>query len=229
MKLGAEPKKVAALAVLLLLAAYFIYTNVFSSQPVPPASSAQRRTQAAPRKDAVPELGRPAPRPEVRSSTQSTQSTLQEFKPSLKLRKSGESGDLSSIDATLRLDLLAKLQEVRLGGGGRSLFEFSTPPPARTPEPKVIPKPLPPPDNPPEETRKPAPPRIPLKFFGFTTPFRQSSRRAFFLDGDEILVASEGDVLKRRYRVVRISEKSVVMEDLDYKAEQTLPLEPQVG
>ncbi len=68
-----------------------------------------------------------------------------------------------------------------------------------------------------------------MKFFGYTTAFKQGNRRAFFLDGDEILVASEGDVLKKRYRVVRISANSVVMEDLDYKAEQTLPLEPQVG
>jgi hypothetical protein len=49
------------------------------------------------------------------------------------------------------------------------------------------------------------------------------------MDGDQILVASEGEVLKKRYRVVRIGVNSVVMEDLEFKAEQTLPLEPQVG
>jgi hypothetical protein len=68
-----------------------------------------------------------------------------------------------------------------------------------------------------------------LKFFGYTTPFRQSNRRAFFMDGDQILVASEGEILKKRYRVVRIGVNSVVMEDLEHKAEQTLPLEPQAG
>ena len=64
---------------------------------------------------------------------------------------------------------------------------------------------------------------------GYTTATRQGNRRAFFLDGDEILVASEGEVLKKRYRVVRIGVNSVVLEDIEFKAERTLPLEPQVG
>ncbi len=116
-------------------------------------------------------------------------------------------------------------------GGARSLFEFSAAPLPATPEAKVIPKakiqtvPLPPPPAEPE--RKPAPPPIPLKFYGYSTAFRQGNRRAFFLDGDQIVVASEGDVLKKRYRVVKIGVNSVVMEDLEFKAEQTLPLEPQ--
>ena len=140
---------------------------------------------------------------------------------------------MSSIDATLRLDLLAKLAEVKLQGGQRSLFEFSAAP--APPEAKVIPSakiqtvPLPPPPPPPPVAeRKPPPPPIPLKFFGYATAYRQGARRGFFMDGDQILVGSEGDVLKKRYRVVRIGVNSVVMEDLEFKAEQTLPLEPQV-
>jgi hypothetical protein len=158
---------------------------------------------------------------------------LQEFRPSLKPSKEGTQPDLASIDATLRLDLLAKLAEVKLHGGDRSLFEFAAAPLPKTPEPKIVPKPLQPvalpPPTPAEADRKPPPPPITLKFFGYTTAFRQGNRRAFFLDGDEILVASEGEVLKKRYRVVRIGVNSVVLEDIEYKAEQTLPLEPQVG
>ena len=46
MKLGAERKKVMFLAALVLLAAYFIYSNVFSSQPAPsaPTAAADRHT-----------------------------------------------------------------------------------------------------------------------------------------------------------------------------------------
>ena len=42
------------------------------------------------------------------------------------------------------------------------------------------------------------------------------------------VVRAEGDLLKKRYRVVKIGVSSVVMEDLQYKSEQTLPLEPLV-
>jgi len=70
---------------------------------------------------------------------------------------------------------------------------------------------------------------VPLKFYGYVSAPGQSVRRAFFLDGDQILVGSEGDILKKRYRVVRIGVNSVVVEDLEFKAEQTLPLEPQSG
>jgi hypothetical protein len=51
------------------------------------------------------------------------------------------------------------------------------------------------------------------------------------MEGDEIFVPAEGDVLKRRYKIVRITPVSVVVEDLDYKNEQTLPIEqmPKTG
>ena len=219
MKLGAEPKRIAILGVLLVLAGYFVYTGVFSGPPGPSSTAVPDRTQATPRIEQVAEPGRPVPRPEARTRPQ--QSSSQDFKPSLKPAREGEQVDLSSIDPTLRLDLLAKLGDIQLQGGNRSLFEFSAPP--APPEPKVVPiakvqtVPLPP------------PPSIPLKFFGYTTAFKQSNRRGFFMDGDQILVGSEGEVLKKRYKVVRIGVNSVVMEDLEFKAEQTLPLEPQVG
>ena len=222
MKLGADPKKVAILAVLLVVAGYFLYTNTFSgSTPQSAASAARARTEVPP------EIGRPAPRAEVRNTRPSR---LQEFRPSLKPRKPGESVDLSSIDATLRLDLLAKLQDVKAQGGERSLFDFGSTPVAK-PEPKVIPKPIqtvPLPPSPPPAPVVPPPPRIALKFYGYTMPAPQGAKRAFFLDGEEILIGAEGDVLKKRYRVVKIGVNSVVMEDMQYKSEQTLPLEPQV-
>jgi hypothetical protein len=49
-------------------------------------------------------------------------------------------------------------------------------------------------------------------------------RRAFFLVGDDIFVAAEGDVVKRRYKVVRIGVNSAVVEDTQLKNTQTLPL-----
>jgi hypothetical protein len=228
MNLGAEPKKVLILVGLVAVAGYFLYSNFTSKPERPPASAASSRAPASGGKEALSQLGRPAPRAEA--PAKSSESSTQAFRPSLKPRKSVDFGELNSMDTTLRLDLLAKLQESAYRGEGRSLFEFSVAPAPKTPAPKVIAQPVaPPPPPPPVEARKPAAPPIPLKFFGFTTPFQQNVRRAFFLDGEEILVAAEGEILKKRYRVVRIGVNNVVMEDLDFKAEQTLPLEPQVG
>ena len=220
MKLGAERKKLAILAGLLLVAGYFIVTSMFPGQSSTPAPVV--------RSQPLPEVGRPVPRPEARASSQPS---LQEFRPSLKPKKENAQVDLTSIDATLRLDLLEKLAGVNIGRGDRSLFEFVAPPLPKTPEPKIVPMPIQPmaPPTPASEAERKPPPPITLKFFGYTTATRQGNRRAFFLDGDEILVASEGEVLKKRYRVVRIGVNSVVLEDIEFKAERTLPLEPQVG
>jgi len=223
MKLGAEPKKLVILAGLLALAGYFAYTNL-SSKPAPASSS---KAPAASGKEVLSQAGRPVPRAEA---PKSTESSTQAFRPSLKPRKSVNFGELNSMDTTLRLDLLSKLQEAAYNGAGRSLFEFSAAPAPKTPAPKVIPQPVAPAPPPrPVEARKPSAPPIPLKFFGFTTPYQQNVRRGLFLDGDEPLVAAEGDILKKRYRVVKIGVNNVVMEDLDFKTEQTLPLEQRVG
>jgi hypothetical protein len=83
-------------------------------------------------------------------------------------------------------------------------------------------KPTPPPGPPP-------PPPITLKYYGFTSPSGAAAKTAFFLDGDDILIAKEGDTLKKRYKVVRIGVNSVVMEDTDSKRQQTLPLAEEAG
>lgn len=68
----------------------------------------------------------------------------------------------------------------------------------------------------------PSAPPIPLKFYGFVS--GAPAKRAFFLDGDDIVVAREGDVIKKRYKVMRIGVNSAVLEDEQFKSEQTLPL-----
>ena len=70
---------------------------------------------------------------------------------------------------------------------------------------------------------KPQAPPIPLKFYGFAGA-RAGVKRAFFLENEDVFVANEGEVVKKRYKVVRISLNSVVMEDTEFKQQQTLPL-----
>jgi hypothetical protein len=141
--------------------------------------------------------------------------------------------DPTTVDPTLRLDLLAKVQNVNLEGGERNLFQFGAAPMPKTPEPKIIPKAVP--MEQPVETAKPAeppkppPPAIPLKFYGYASNVRPGIKRAFFLQGEEIVVAAEGELIQKRYKVVRIGINSCVVEDTQFKHEQTLPLEEQAG
>jgi len=230
MTLGAEPKKVGILALLLVVAGYVIYSNLAGDEGPPPvAARAPARTsvQAAVTRD----LDTP-PAVESRPAAAARSRSL-EFRPSLRRDRSETGPDPFATDPTLRLDLLAKVQAVKLQGGERNLFQFGPPPPPKPTEPKIVPKslgPAPPPEGkPPEAAPKPPPTPIPLKFYGYASEARVGPRRAFFLDGDEILVAAEGELLKRRYKVVRIGINSCVVEDVEQKHQQTLPLEEQTG
>lgn len=242
MQVGAEPKKVAALAVLLVVAAVVFYFNDSSpSTPAAPASQSHIANQ-------IPAIPATASRaPDIRRDARPIPGTsrgraMRDFHPTLKPDKE-DAIDYTRIDPTLRLDLLARLQKVEVGPEQRSLFDFGAapPPPAVAQLAKnvgpikpgllagphgVAPGPAAAPGPPP---KPPAPP-IPLKFYGFVSPQVQGPRRAFFLEGDDIFVAAEGDTIKNRYKVIRIGVNSAVVEDTANKNEQTLKLvEEAVG
>lgn len=235
MNLGAEPKKIAMLGGLVLVGGYLFYSNVISS---PSSSETSRPSRPSPGAAAP---AQPAPTYAVTQTTARRQAsssrTSEEFRPSLKPKRPEDRVNPMSIDPTLRLDLLAKVQGVNMQGGNRNLFQFSTAPPPPLPkEPKVIPgkvqvaKDEKKPDaGPPQPPPPPQAPPITLKYYGYSNTRGDSRKRAFFLDGDEILFAGEGEVVKKRYRVVRIGVNSVVMEDTQFKHEQTLPLQEEAA
>ena len=64
--------------------------------------------------------------------------------------------------------------------------------------PKEPPPPAPPAPPPP----KPAPPPITLKFYGFVSQNKAGVKSAFFLDGEDIILASEGQLIKNRYKII---------------------------
>ena len=66
--------------------------------------------------------------------------------------------------------------------------------------------------------------RLPKLFDQRFTSARAGVKRAFFLENEDVFVANEGEAIKKRYKVVRVNMNSVVMEDLEFKQEQTLPL-----
>jgi hypothetical protein len=226
-KLGPEKKKVAILAVLLVVAGYFFISSMNSGSTV----SATRTSPGTSPVGTTRITARPSGR--ARVIDRGTNNGPREFRPSLKSKDLDPSG----IDPTLHLQLLASLRGVQLEGGSRSLFELSTPPVVavavvKEPE-KIKPTPvgpmLPPPPPPPPPDPK-APP-IPLKFYGFVNPAKADPKRAFFLDGEDIIIAGEGDVIKKHYKIVRIGINSAVVEDTEFKSnnQQTLPLEAEMA
>jgi hypothetical protein len=228
MNLGAEPKKLAVLGGLVLIGGYLFYSNVMSG---PSASEPDRHSRAI--SHTIPDPPAAPSYPEIRTvARRQTSRYGEEFRPSLKPKNPEDRVDPMTIDPTLRLDLLAKVQAVDMQGGNRNLFQFSAaPPPPLPPEPKVPVKT--PQQVAKEEAQKqaeagpakpPPPPPILLKYYGYSSMRGDTRKRAFFLDGDDILVAGEGELVKKRYRVVRIGVNSVVMEDTQFKHEQTLPL-----
>jgi hypothetical protein len=142
-----------------------------------------------------------------------------------------ERPDPAGIDPTLFLDRLKKVQAVDLAGGSRNLFQFSAPPPPPKPveiakvEPKVVPKPPEPPKPVVPAGPPPEPPPVPppYKFYGYSTR-NNGKKTAYFLDGEDILLATEGDTLKKKYKVLRIAPNSVTVEDLDAKKQVSVPL-----
>jgi hypothetical protein len=244
MKLGTENKRnVVILAVLAVVAAYLLYANVLA--PVSGASSGEASSSAPPTPPVVtPSPSAPSPDgAEVRvgppaAAPRQVSSRIQsdEFHPTLRAKRPEDRIDPTRIDPTLRLDLLAKVQAVDLAGGARNLFQFAPPPPKpdalKGPEPNILPKAPAPPGSEKKEAAKPAeapPPPITLKYYGYSILRDNGSKTAFFLDGDDIVMATEGDVVKKRYRVVRIGVSSVVMEDTESKRQQTLPLQPDAA
>jgi len=245
-KTGLEDKrKVIALVVLGLVALYFFYANVLAPQGAPPAPAGRAAVVGAPEESpanlAVPRKAAAAPEgdslPSPRAAAHVTRpagrNRSEEFHPVLHSKNPEEQIDPSTVDPRIRLDRLAKLQNVAPAGGGRNLFQVGpAPPPKRLgPEPTIIlPKRVPgPPDpfTPPQPAVAQGPPPLPpitFKYYGLTTVRPNGKRTAFFMNGEEILIKAVGDMVDHSYKLVSIGLTSAVVEDTQSKRQQTVPL-----
>ncbi len=137
----------------------------------------------------------------------------------------------AALDPTLHMEAMLVTESLVYSGSGRHIFSASSAPVVTIPNPITAarPKPgpapviVPCPPNCPPPPPPPPPPPIDLKFFGVETA-ADGTRQAFLLHDDSVFLASAGDVVLRRYRVVSIEAKSVRVEDMQYKNTQTLPL-----
>jgi hypothetical protein len=131
------------------------------------------------------------------------------------------------LDPTLHLQQLASAEQVKYEGSGRNIFisqaDAAIPIPqgngttdkAKPGDKKdtviQIPQPTP-------------PPPIPLKFFGFANRPGEP-KKVFLIKGEDTFIAGEGEIVDRRYKVVRISATSVEIQDLVVSGPpQSIPL-----
>jgi hypothetical protein len=54
---------------------------------------------------------------------------------------------------------------------------------------------------------------------------RRHPRQAFLLQGEAVYLASQGDIVARKYKILQINMNSIQVEDLTNHNTQTLPLQ----
>ncbi|HYM77917.1 MAG TPA: hypothetical protein VE377_18225 [Candidatus Dormibacteraeota bacterium] len=137
--------------------------------------------------------------------------------------KPGKKPKTVSLDPTLRLDLLATAEKTQYEGNGRNIFVSQA-------EEVVIQRPIAPGNTDAQQPtiytppRVDQPPPIPLKFYGFASSPGEP-KKIFLKNGDDVFVAGEGEIVDRRYKVIRISTTSVEIQDMVYSGPpQNIPL-----
>lgn len=229
MEVGANRKSLIQLAITVALLAIVVYFQFFRD---PAAPEEPRRTQARPAAVAT-ASNEPAPR-----QVSATRRTGGRFQPRLGRSKSEGTPDPMTAEATLRKNLLDRVRGIEEPAVERDIFNFGRPkkpevkPPtqaetdqaqARLEAAMRKPKPAP---------AKPAPRKAPVrarppawKYYGLASLPGAGAQRAFLLDGDEILVTTEGALIQERYRIGRIGLEALVLEDVQAEQEFTIPLE----
>jgi hypothetical protein len=120
-----------------------------------------------------------------------------------------------SIDPSLRTDWLKISEDQKYTGTGRNIFLAQV----------EIPKPIAKVNTfvPPVPTGPPPPPPINLKFYGFASKPGEP-KRVFLSQGEDVFIASEGDIIDRRYKVLHITPTQVEIEDVLNNNRQNIPL-----
>ena len=165
-----------------------------------------------------------------------------DFQPIWRRSHEDEAFDPLEADPTVRTELLAKVRDVPFSGVDRNIFEFTQrrakvapPPPAmanaaqkRQEEFEARAKARA--NAAPAKPSAPRAPKLTWKYYGFASEAAVGKRRAFLLDGEDVLIASEGDTLKGgRYKIKRIGLSSIVIEDTQFEQEQSLALTAPQG
>ena len=201
MKIGTEDKKKLTIAAVVgtvgLGCAFYMYSQLsVPDSPKPVSAPAPAVTVAAP--------------------------VASKSKPAVAANAIGGQTAALQLDPTLRMGPMLVTEALVYSGTGRNIFsqtsvQVEIPKAIAPPRPKVVAPVYVPPVGP------PPPPPIDLKFFGTATS-KDGTRQAFLLHGEDVFLASAGDVVQRRYKVISVAANSIVVEDMTNNNRQTLPL-----
>jgi hypothetical protein len=220
MRSGAENRKktiaAGALGAVALVCLFIMYNSLFggtSAAPPPtivPINPPARATRAA---AAPAQVTTQTPANAVRTSMAGVDA--------VKLASTS-----ASLDPTLDETAMHRTENLVYSGTGRNIFSLTyTPPPP--PIPKNVPAPRPKTIQlPPAPVGPPPPPPINLKFFG-TAKRGNGPLQAFLLQGDNVYLASAGEIVAHKYKIVSINLNSIQVEDLQYNNTQMLQLQLQ--
>jgi hypothetical protein len=220
MKGGGENRKktvmAGALVAVALCCIFYAYNALFggtSAAPPPtiaPITSPSRATTAAPAASGAPAATNPGHGASI---------------PGVDAVKLANTS--ASLDPTLDETAMHRAENLVYSGTGRNIFSLIyTPPPP--PIPKNVPSARPKAviTLPPAPVGPPPPPPINLKFFG-TARRSNGPVQAFLLQGDNVYLASAGEIVAHKYKIISINLNSIQVEDLQNNNTQTLPLQRQ--
>jgi hypothetical protein len=202
-KLGAENRNKVIAAAALGLVAVALFVFQFSSWFAGSSSSASTSTTPTTSTDLALQSS-----PRQRGNTGNRNNGV---------RAKKDSGQ--NLDPSLRFGVLKTSEDTKYDGNGRNIFRaFVEPPPKPIVNPVIQQQqaqqgPAPP----------PPPPPIELKFYGFATP-AGGTKRIFLAHNEDVFIAKEGDIVDRRYKIVRIAPNSVEILDVLSNNRQSIPL-----
>jgi hypothetical protein len=238
-KAGAEQRKktllAAGLGTVALICVIYAYTALFGGDTPatpPPSIIASSTTASTAPARLVPGINAPITGGQASASTSTSGTGQAAMMPSgnaAGVDAKKMAGASSSLDPTLDETAMLRTESLVYSGAGRDIFSATyTPPPSETKVLKPIASARPGPavytPPPAPQTCPPSCPPIALKFFG-TAQHGTGARQAFLLQGDDVYLASAGEVVGRKYKIVSIGASSIQVEDLANRNTQTLPLQ----
>lgn len=124
-------------------------------------------------------------------------------------------------DPSLRLDLLARMQNEKFNGQDRNIFSAAPLPPS----PAQIEAQRAAQQAPPPVPAGPPPLTVPANFYGIVTDLATGHKRACFsANADDVYIVPEGGTLMNQFRVVKIGNNSVELQELSTGRTTTLVL-----
>jgi hypothetical protein len=207
----------AAFGVVFLGIGIYEYEVNFADNTPAPQTTVQRPVDSA-------EVNRPAVTTRSQTAAPNTGSGVAAGVAATKMASTS-----SSLDPTLDERAMLRTESLVYSGNGRNIFSQAAYVPVaelpkNVPNPRVNVPTGPPPPPPPPPTCPPTCAPINLKYFG-TVVQSNGQRQAFLLHDDDVYMASQGDIVARRYKIISITANGVQVQDLSNTNTQTLPLQ----